>query len=635
MSRLKYFILALLLFILMITGSVMAAEIMPLKNLQPGMHGYAKTVFYGTKIEKFSVEIISIMKNRGLESDMILIKTGGPLIEETGGIAAGMSGSPVYIDDKLIGAIGYGWQDSDHRYGLVTPIEEMLPLLDDNKDGELVESQIDLADSLARTNTPLMVSGLQGRALKRFEEEMQKIGLDVKPSSGIKKEDTSETWPEPGDAIAVQLVRGDINVASIGTLTYLKGNQLLAFGHPFRNVGEVDYLLSKAYIDGVIPSQTQPFKLGAPFNKLIGAITTDRGAGIAGQLQKFPRIIPLHIRIKDESSGRVEEVAVQIVNDENLLTSMANNVALQAVDSTLDRIGSGTAQMEVKIMGNGLPDLEMKDANMYYSLNDIGSMALVDFYSILDLITRNPFKKVNIIDIRLDLTFNQKDQVALVEEAKILNEEVWPGDIVEVEVTLHPYRADTFKKVIKLNLPEDINPGLATLFIDGGSTGQYSQTTIEAEPDMSDNINQAQISGHTSLAEMIEGYQKQPNNNELLLQLYQAYSGPPLTESSAEPPTPDPEENKVKKEKPNQQPEQKQEQEDNKAEQDDAEEPAENEYEADVKEVITTDYVLEGNLSLDLEIMTDEEETPAEEAENESREQLKYPNKHEVDNRKL
>ena len=613
--KIKHLLLALILIILIFSQAASAQDFMFLEDVEAGMSGYGKTVFSGTEVEEFPVEIISVMRDRSLNEDLILIKVGGEKMEQYGGIAAGMSGSPIYVDDKLIGAIGYGWNYSDHRYGLVTPIGRMLELLEyknllnNGIENDLIEDEeiedkelennevedISLGKKIVRANSPIMVSGIKGRALKRLENNLEDLNLDVITSPGIREEDKIESSPKAGDSIAVQLVRGDISVASIGTLTYVDQGKFLAFGHPFTNRGEVDYLLSRAYINGVIPSSQQPFKLGSPYDRLIGSVSQDRGAGIAGRIDNYPRITPLYISISEDGELK-KEVTLQIINDKYLFNSLANSTALQAVDSALDRIGPGSARSTLRIMGRGLPKLHVESTNMYYSQNDIGSMSLYDFSQLLDLITTNPFKEVNLIDIRLELDFEKTDSVALVQEAKVLNEEIYPGDELNVEVTLHKYRDGTKTKELKLKLPEDVEPGLATLFVDGGYTGETVRAESNGQTQSDGGLNEAEIAGYKNFESMLEDYLDSPDNNDLILQLYPSYGGGEYLESSQEapedmPPTED--ETPIK------------DREESNPRQDKGAEPAqENQKDKEeIKERYETDYVLEGSLNLDLEIL--------------------------------
>jgi len=609
-------LLYILIVLVFLNAPVLAAEdIMSLEEVEAGMTGYGKTVFSGNEIEKFEIEVIDVLDNRSLDEDLILIKLTGDKAEEFGGIAAGMSGSPIYIEDRLIGAIGYGWNNSSHRYGLVTPIERMLKLLDKNdvkaRNDNLSDLEIDIDKftpdkNLIRSSSPIMVSGIKGRALDRLEKTLSELNLKVVPSSGIKEEDKSYREPKPGEAIAVQLVRGDISVASIGTLTYIDQGNFLAFGHPFTNRGNVNYLLSRANISAVIPSSEQPFKLGSPYHRLLGSVTQDRGAGIAGRMNSYPHITPLYINIS-ENGELLKEVSLQIINDEYLFSSLANNSALQAVDSALDRIGPGSAESRVKIMGRGLPQLQIESTDMYYSQNDIGSMALSDFSQLLDLILTNPFKEINLIDIRLELDFQKKDSVALIQEAKVLNEEIYPGDELEVEVILHRYRNGTETKTLTMKVPEDVEPGIATLFIDGGYTGETMRPENTAPTQSQGGLNEAEISGHKSFESILNAYLESPDNNDLILQLYPSYAAPVYQESSAEAPVKNSDKKKQGEESKEQDP-------DNKNNQDLP--AAENE----IKETFATEYVLEGSLNLDLEILNPAETETAADSEAESSE---------------
>ncbi len=610
-KNIKIVLFCILIVLILINAPVLAAEnIMPLDEVEKGMTGYGKTVFSGNEIEKFEIEIIDILDNRSLDEDLILIKLTGDKVEEYGGIAAGMSGSPIYLEDRIIGAIGYGWNNSDHRFGLVTPIERMLKLLEDTdiekSSGNISDLDFDLEEfnpdeNIIKSESPIMVSGISGRALDRLKKNLAELNLDVIPSSGIEEVDKSNKKPEPGEAIAVQLVRGDISVASIGTLTYVDQGQFLAFGHPFTNRGEVNYLLSRANINAVIPSSEQPFKLGSPYNRLLGSVTQDRGAGIAGRIDTYPRITPLYISIS-ENGQLVKEVSLQIINDEYLFSSLSNSAALQAVDSALDRIGPGSAESRLKIMGRGLPELQIESTNMYYSQNDIGSMALYDFSQLLDLILTNPFKEINLIDIRLELDFNRSDSVALIQEAKVLNEEIYPGDQLEVEVTLHRYRNGTETKTLSMKVPDDVEPGIATLFIDGGYTGETMRPDETAPMQSQGGLNEAEISGHKSFESMLNSYLDSPDNNDLILQLYPSYAAPIYQESSEEPPR----ENYAESEE-NENPEN--------TEQNREETGEFGEMEEEIKERHSTEYVLEGSLNLDLEILAPADKNSAAESE--------------------
>jgi len=589
-----YFIYALVI-IVMFSTIVSAVEVMTLDDIEPGMEGFAKTVFQGYEIEEFPIEILGILKNQGLNTDLILFKASGDQIEKTGGIAAGMSGSPVYIDGKIIGAIGYGWSLSDHRYGLITPIEEMLKLFEVNPESSKEKNKsFDL-------KSPILISGMTGRAFNRVKNKFEGLGFQVLQGGGFTSVESSSESLEPGSAIAVQIVRGDINVASIGTLTYKDNEKVLAFGHPFFNKGNVDYLLSRAYINGIIPSLETPFKLGSVSDELLGSVKVDRGAGIAGKLNSYPKIIPLTVKVNDMDRNKTNVVNVQIVKDEDLLTSLITDVSLQSLDSTLDRIGKGTARVNYKITGKGLPDMGIERNNVFYSRNDIAAVSLYEIYNIIDIITTNPFKKVELIDVKLDIEVEDIDNVALIQEAKVLNETIKPGDMLEVEVTIRPYRSEPFVKNIFIELPDDMNQGYATMVIDGGLTGESYQTIPEDEVEYEES-NQAITGGYKDLESILDDYLKRPKNNELIVQIYPGYPVAAI-DDQAESPEGEVDNNVEKNNNDNGAKEEENEDENEEASnQDKLLDQEISEEEQEIKESYPTDYVLEGNLTLDIKV---------------------------------
>ena len=177
----------------------------------------------------------------------------------------------------------------------------------------------------------------------------------------------------------------------------------------------------------------------------------DRNAGLAGTLDKYSRIIPLSVRVRDKTGIKIKSLMFRLVKDEDLLTSMITNVSLQAIDSTLDRIGKGTAVVKLKITGKGLANLGLERENVFYSRSDIAATALYEVYQLFNIINHNPFNKVELIDIKLDVEISDRDNVALIQEAKIMNESIKAGDTLEIQVTLLPYRSEPVVKKITLN----------------------------------------------------------------------------------------------------------------------------------------------------------------------------------------
>ncbi|MFW6256578.1 MAG: SpoIVB peptidase S55 domain-containing protein [Bacillota bacterium] len=587
--------------------SVPAAQIMDLQEVQPGMEGNSRTVFKGIEIEEFPIEVVDIVSG-DLDNDLILIKVSGEKMEDIGGIASGMSGSPVYIDDQLVGAISYGWEDND-EYALVTPIKQMFKLLDNNKD--LTEKD----DRISALETPLIVSGLSGRALDKFREDMSSL-RDFKVVAGGQNQSVSaaDFEPVPGSSIAVQLVRGDISVAAVGTLTYREENSVLALGHSFTNRGNVNLMFSGAEVNEIIPgTDTPPFKLGVPLSEMVGTIYADRRAGIAGKLATYPQIIPLQVEITDQDRQISHEVKTQLINDQDYLNSLGTSIVLESIDNTIDRIGSGTSRVSIEVKGNGLPEFIVKRENIFYSQNDIAAASLSEISEFMNLLSTNPFQRVQIFNIKVEVDIVEEHKNAILQRVQVLNEEIHPGDTLKLELDIQPFRAEAETRQLEVKLPEDIEPGPGTLLIDGGYSwlyGQYYNQETNYEDDL-EEIEKQEVyrNGYKDLESMIGDFLHRPRNNEVIFQFNSHYGSVPSSEESKDSqPEPEIEESEdhveeeekiaeTKQEGPEEDPEEPPQE----VEEDDDSSPTAL-YTEDILDTIRTDYVVEGKLQIELEI---------------------------------
>lgn len=524
-------------------------EILPVNKIETGMSGVGKTVISGTEVEEFNVEVLGVLKKQGVNRDLILIEVSGDVIDKTGGIAAGMSGSPIYIDGKLIGAIGYGWQLTEHKVGMVTPIEDMLDLwqLDEIEEGttaglsepikingksveqvSFVEDKSSVKQDNSLTaypvKTPLLVSGLDKEAVDYLSEELS--AYDLKPVQSTAAADMSKGKEDklvPGSAIAVQLARGDVDISAVGTLTYREGDRVLGFGHQFMGLGDSNYFLSSAYIHHMIKSMKMPFKLGSPLNSK-GIITQDRSAGVGGRIGQSPKVVPLEVDVTDRDLNKEQKINAQIIRNEELFQSLASSVIYQAINSTIDRRGGGTAEVEMEIMANNLEEKIIERKNIFYSRRDVASVALRDFSQALMLITQNPFQKINLIDINLDVDIKEKPQVALIRELNVLTDKLEPGKEVELEVTFQPYREEVLVKNYSFTLPEDIESGIASMELVGGLEANFTaEQQQEAKPEEK-KYGYGKNETFRNLEEVITAFKEQKINSDLVVRIYPSYN---------------------------------------------------------------------------------------------------------------
>lgn len=522
-------------------------EIFPLEELAPGMKGVGLTVFEGTEIEPFSVEVVGVLEGAGPLGPLIVIRVGGPAIERIGGFASGMSGSPIYVDGRLVGALGYGFEMSDHRIGLVTPARDMLDLVHELETAEPAKAiptptppapvfDFDMEiDGVRPIRTPMILSGLGGRSLHRAKEffgdfDVHSVSLGRVPGKGEK---TVEV--RPGSAIGVQLVRGDVNITAIGTVTAVdEQGRFVAFGHPFLHKGVVDYIATSAEVVQTVSSTNFPFKLANP-GGVIGSIGRDRGAGIAGQIGKEAHTIGFYMRLNDRDRGRKETFHVDVVNDESLASALLVIAALEGVDRAIDRIGGGTSWVNVHLKTQG-EKWDMKWNNMYYSSTDVVALSLVDFAAAIHLLITNSFVDPGLVEVDLEVEIDSKRRTATIEQAVPSRQEVAVGETVDVRVTLRPYRAEPIEITLPLTIPDDIGDGRVTVFVRGGEYAFWSLGDdlfldgLEEGLATEEDDETFGLVEFNSLEQFIHEFVNQPKNNDVIFEFY-----PPSAASQTSP----------------------------------------------------------------------------------------------------
>ena len=470
-------VLAALLIMLPIGYAQAAPEFMPVEQIVKGMHGIAKTVVSGSQIEEFGVEVLGVMKQKGPAGDLILVRTYGDVIERTGGIAQGMSGSPVYIDGKLVGAVAYGWGLTDHKIGMVTPIADMLKLWELNSGQAELQAPAAAQDDSA-VSTPLMASGFGEQALKMLADKLKPYNLTPYAVSGSMADANNgivyNKTVEPGSTIGLQLVRGDVSLGALGTVTYVEGDKLLAFGHPFLKKGKVNYFLTDAEVYTTISGLENSFKVGTS-TETIGTINQDRGAGIAGTTGKFPNVIPLRITVTDKNLGRTNELWAQVVQDEELAPTLSAVSVFNAIEKTTDRVGSGTARIGFEISAAGIPGEVLARENMFYTQGNIGELAIAEVHEALALLSGNQFTPVTIMDVKVNVAIDSERRTASILEAKANAATAKPGDKVDIAVKIKPFRGEPLTKYVTYTVPKEQQPGTLMLTVRGGGMVSIAQ----------------------------------------------------------------------------------------------------------------------------------------------------------------
>ncbi|MEW6227248.1 MAG: SpoIVB peptidase S55 domain-containing protein [Bacillota bacterium] len=520
-----------------------SAEFISLADVKPGMKGTGKTVVEGTRIDTFDVEILGLLRGETATGDLVLVRVSGKPVEAAGGIAAGMSGSPVYVNGRLLGAIAYGYESADHYIGLVTPIEEMLKVFAAAKRPvpaqASLSSPIRLQDRIVRkvvlaaspeeaahlaaerpddtlvmvpAMTPVMTSGIPRRAFERLSRKLSPFGLKaVQGGGGGVQADGGEASLEPGSAIGVQLVRGDVSVTAIGTVTYRKGNEALAFGHSLLGRGNSGYLATGASIHHVVSGDVMPFKVASPLG-IAGSIVQDRIHGVLVDLGKTPSTIPVNATVRDRDTGTTRMLRADIVRDEMLSADLAGIFVLSCLDATVNRVGRGTSRVTFEIHGKGLPEPVARD-NMFYSPADISADSIGELLEYLSAVIDNEFAEVEVTGVKAEFEVREARQTARIERAEAVTKVARAGDTVEVKVRLQPFRGIPEIKAVQIKIPDETPAGTLYLAVRGGGV-----------PPAEEGVEGDDKSAHPTVAESLENLVRElmarERNNDVVVEFY-------------------------------------------------------------------------------------------------------------------
>ncbi|MBP2645301.1 MAG: peptidase SpoIVB [Firmicutes bacterium] len=513
-------VLLAMLFFLPAAVTQAAPDIMPLDQIKAGMHGIAKTVVAGSSIEEFDVEILGVMKKQGPSGDLILVRTSGDVINRTGGIAEGMSGSPVYIDGKLVGAIAYGWAFADSKVGMVTPIEDMLKLWalpDGTVQSWDTSESVGQPAGVQSLATPIMASGFSPQALDMLKNKLQAFNL-VPVDVGSAPDGTDFGNLEPGSALGVELVHGDVSLAAIGTVTYAEDNKILAFGHPFLKKGLSKYFLTNAYIFTTVKSLQSSFKVGTT-GSVVGVVNQDRGAGIAGVMNSQPNSVPMYVTVTDRDLGQSRLFHAELVPDEELAPALGTVTAFNSIEKVLDRTGAGTATVSFEITAKNIPGQVLKRENMFYSPENIGVLAVTELNEALSILSSNKFQQVDITGITMNVSVEAQQRTASVMSAKANVTEVKPGDQVEITVNLLPYRGQAFERKLYFTIPKDQPAGPLTLEVRGGGTIPLIQLLAKQQNVGNELLQLAEKLKTQSFAETIAQLTSREHNNDIVVEI--------------------------------------------------------------------------------------------------------------------
>ena len=466
----------------------------PVDQIHPGMHGVAYTVFEGVKPEPMDLEVLGVLRNvNGPKGNIILIRLHGPKVEYTG-VVAGMSGSPVYIDGKLAGALAFRIGEfSKEPIAGVTPIADMLEInaLDKSPAEEasaakpvaamvagktaapgdsssLPGSAQDLANYLKPIETPLVFNGFSEEAVRQFAPQFAAAGIVPVMGAGSVSEEKQPEPLEAGSAVSAVLVRGDMDIAATCTVTYIDPQRLLACGHPLLQFGSVDIAMNKAQVLATLPSPLNAFKI-VNTTERAGTFVQDRHTGVLGVFGKQPDMIPVTLTI--HGGGNTKEFHYEVLNNPRL-----SPVAIMAtVFNALKGVNQYGEEITYRLNGSidvkGFPEVGLR--NMFTPAENGQPAAMAVALSLGERFGRiydNPYNAPAVNSVKLDFDLVRERRWARLESARTDVTEARPGDQIIVETVLAPYRGERVVRQIPVKIPTSASKGNLRILVSDGET---------------------------------------------------------------------------------------------------------------------------------------------------------------------
>ena len=488
-------------------------ETIPVDAIEPGMVGEGLTVFSAAEIETFGVTIMGVLRNYGPNQNMILAKLeGGPLADT--GVIAGMSGSPVYIDGKLIGAVAYSFPFSKEPIAGITPIGEMIeatatpisrrkvarldfPLTPERLEAVAPQpvrpvaiqgtslSRIDdlrpyLGKLLSPIATPASLNGFLPETFDIAAPLLRALGMEpllggamvptrVQSSSEIAEITTpnSELTLKPGDAVGVGLITGDLDLSATGTVTHVDPltGSVYAFGHPLFNLGPIEYPMMRANVHLILPSVYSSFKLSSS-GPTVGTWLQDRHTAIKGALRTRPKMIPLTVQVKTSRDAE-KTYNLQIVNDELFSPVLAYVSLISILQSTERQFGTATVKVSawISLVNERRVHIEDIFAGDQPALS-ASAMAAAP----LSFLMTNDFEKVKVESMEISIEATESPQTARLVRAWLDTDRVAPGGSVALKLLLRSYRGEDILKTVNVDIPANVGEGKLKLLVADATT---------------------------------------------------------------------------------------------------------------------------------------------------------------------
>jgi hypothetical protein len=517
----------------------------PLSEVKEGLRGTARTVFKGTVPTEFNVEIIGVLDGGvGPKQDMIIGRLSGGEADRTF-VFAGMSGSPVYIDGKLLGSISYSFPFSKEPICGITPIEQIVGMFEKNS---VVKAKIDspkaitqaqlsatdwqpngmqkystsaiLADAkfsslLGQTfqpiSTPISFSGFSQETLNQFAPQLQMYGFTAVSAVGSSAKMTPMKMFDDktllgGSSVSMQLTRGDYSMAAAGTVTYRDGEKIYAFGHPFLSLGNSDLPMSESHVVTVIPNLNNSFKL-AVADSLVGSMTQDRNTGVFGKLGQQPKLIPVKLNVKT-SRGNEETYNFEIAKDDFLSPLLMNIAVFNSITATERSLGDTTVTIKGTIDVTGQEPIKI---DRRFSSGQANAFTAGSVANITGMLMNSGFQNIDVNKINLDITSFDGSKTAVLDRTVLDRNEVKAGETFEIQAFLRTDVGTLIVQKIPVKVPSDTPAGTLLVSLGDGNSVQQVSPMRQFVP--------------KTLGELIKNINQIKKNDRFYAQLYRITNG--------------------------------------------------------------------------------------------------------------
>ena len=483
-------------------------------QIRPGMKGVGRTVMVGTKLEEFGAEVLGVMRDVSPGRDMVLCRLTGCNLEHAG-IIQGMSGSPIYIDGKLLGAVAFAWEFAKDPIAGVTPFSQMCqyvrsndrriaaeskaladgkfhaasftvpPLIDGLTADEPAGSPSELSQPITVSGggtagmtpivTPLAASGFGPRALSLLSDRLRPLGMAPMSGGAAPERVVREEGDRPlvpGSPLSIAMVTGDFDLSGIGTVTHVEGDRVYGFGHPMFSLGACEFPMMTGYIHTVYPRASVSMKMGSPL-KVVGVIDTDVSTSVAGRLGCKPDMLPLAVRVKTSQFADSHTYRVQMVREPALLPNLIMSVLINAIDTEGNLPEELTAQLSATVRIKGHEPITMSDtfSGPRYT-GQMGAAALFSpLASMVNILVRNSMAPVRIESIDCDVQIEPGRKVAQIETVRLLSDTVEPGHDLKAIVTLKPFKGARETVEVSIPIADDFPEGqVEAVFCDAANS---------------------------------------------------------------------------------------------------------------------------------------------------------------------